>query len=81
MGVLLFSFRHATAARSLSPPLAPPPDPKTTGTVRCDAEKDAFVSHYKSLQASYDYRAASAAKKKQAEGQPRWRPPDERGEV
>ena len=50
-----------------------------TGTVRCDVEKDAFVAHYRALQASYDKRVASGEAGGGAAGgaRPRWRPPDD----
>jgi hypothetical protein len=45
------------------------------GTVRCDAEKDAFVAHYRDLQASYDVRVARGEAGAAGGGaRQRWRP-------
>jgi hypothetical protein len=72
---------HRNESRSLRRNPSPSPQ-KTTGTVRCDVEKDAFVAHYRQLQASYDQRVAAsdgAAQQQQQQGE-RWRPPPAAGD-
>lgn len=63
-------------ARFTQPPSSPPPKTTTPpGTVRCDVEKDAFVAHYRALQASYDQRVASGQAAGGKDPPARWRPP------